>query len=220
MSDRTMEITKQQPQAGTIETWKQLYQSQWEIAFAEIMYLIADQYHMELTVEINGKQVPSPTLKFWRESLSDISPMQMREGLRMYMDSERRSFKPTPGDLKTNAPEATDKPRKTFNKDCRDCSGTGLRRVMVDSKIFIGKKIEARTDCFCVEIKYDGQSFKPEQKALPAAPEIDPKELLERITKKTGVELGREFPVRKDLDFDKNAEKLREQAERLKAGKP
>jgi hypothetical protein len=69
-----------------------------------------------------------------------------------------------------------------------------------------------------VAIEYDGQQFKPEQKALPAAPEIDPKELLQRIGKKTGVEIGREFPPRKDLDFNKNAEKLRQQAEILLKG--
>lgn len=206
------EITAQ-PQAGTIETWKRLYQSQWEIAFAEVMYLIAEQYSMELTVAMDGKQVPSPTLKFWRESLHELSPKQMREGLKAYMDSERRSFKPAPGDLKTNAPEATDKPRKVKDPKCPECSGSGFRTVLVKSKIHEGKKARRVTDCFCVAIEYGGQSFKPDQKALP---QVDEKELLARIEKKTGQQIGREFPPRKDLDLDKNAETLRQQAEMLR----
>jgi len=134
------------------------------------------------------------------------------------MDSERSSFKPTPQHIKQNAPEATDKPRKVKNPKCPECSGSGFRTVLVDSNIHEGQKARRVTDCFCVAIEYDGQSFKPEQKALPAAPQIDPKELLQRIGKKTGVTLERKFPPRKDLDLNKNAEKLRQQAETLLKG--
>jgi hypothetical protein len=218
----TETLQKQEPQGGTIETWTQSYQSQWEISFAEIMYLIAEQYHMELTVEINGRQVPSPTLKFWRESLSELSPKQMREGLRLYMDSDRRSFKPAPGDLKANAPDATDKPRKVMNPKCPECSGSGFRKVLVNSKIHEGQKAQRVTDCFCVAIEYDGQSFKPEQKTLPAAPDIDPKELLQRIGKKTGVTLEKKFPQRREqseADYNQRQNELRQQAETLLKGK-
>ena len=159
-------------------------------------------------------------MSFWKEALKELSPLQIRDGLLLYMKSERGNFKPTPADIIGHAPEATDKPRKVKNPKCPECSGSGFRTVLVDSKIHEGKKARRVTDCFCVAIEYDGQSFKPEQKALPAAPEIEPKELLQRISEKTGVTLEKKFPARKDLDFKKNAEKLRQQAEMLKAGKP
>lgn len=144
----------------------------------------------------------------------------MRQGLLRYMDSERRSFKPSPGDLKDNAPEATDKPRKVKNPDCKACSGSGFRTVLVDSKIHAGKKARMVTDCYCVEIKYDGQTFKPEQKALPAATAIDADDLLKRIANKTGIEIAAKgFPARHEQNESDHAlrqEELRQQAERLK----
>lgn len=157
-------------------------------------------------------------VSFWKEALKELSPQQIRDSLLAYMKSERGNFKPTPADIIGHAPEATDKPRKVMNPRCPDCSGSGFRMVLVDSKIHEGRKAQRVTDCFCVAIEYDGQSFKPEQKALPPAPEIDPKELLQRIGKKTGVTLEKKFPARKDLDLDKNAEKLRQQAETLLKG--
>src|SRR5215813_4946845 len=108
------EIQKQQQQAGQVETWKRLYKAAWEQAFNEFMFLMAEQYSLELLIQVpGGKPVPSPMVRFWRESLEDLSPLQMREGLRSYMASERGSFKPNPEEIRANAPDkATDKPRK------------------------------------------------------------------------------------------------------------
>lgn len=151
------------------------------------------------------------------------------EGLKGWQGTQSRGFQPTPQDIRENglAIEATDKPRKIHDPKCKECSGTGFRLVLVDSKIHEGQKAQRVTDCFCVRVEYDGQTFKPEQKILPPAPEIDPKELLQRLGKKTGVELGKAFPPRKDLDLNPNSEKVDrlkakafEIAERLKAGKP
>ena len=147
----------------------------------------------------------------------------MRQGLILYMKSERRSFKPAPGDLEENAPEATDKPRKVINPKCPQCSGSGFRTVLVDSKIHEGKKAQKVTDCYCVEIKYDGQTFKPEQKALPAAPEINADELLKRIVNKTGIGIAAKgFPIRheqSEADYNRRQTELRQQAEMLKGAK-
>lgn len=101
--------------------------------------------------------------------------MQMREGLRLWMHSERRSFKPAPGDITENAPEAIDKPRKTHKPDCPDCNGTGWRLVEVDAKpteVFYkpGKKRKAVADCFCVRVVYGGEAYIPAGRQLPEAP--------------------------------------------------
>jgi hypothetical protein len=215
-----MEITKASEQNGMQPTWKLLYEAEWEQKFNTFMLILAQQYKIELMIQIGNQKQPSPVIDFWREGLKGLSPQQMIEGLRGWQKTEQGGFQPTPEVIKENGllVEATDRPRKVKNPKCPECSGSGFRKVLVDSRIHEGKKAQRVTDCFCVAIEYDGQSFKPEQKALPAAPEIDPKELLQRIGKKTGVELGREFPPRKDLDFNKNAEKLRQQAEILLKG--
>src|SRR5689334_4925050 len=103
---------------GQVETWKPLYAAAWEQAFNEFMFLMAEQYSLELMIEAGGKSVPSPIVNLWRESLKELSPMQMLQGLQRYLDSERSSFKPTPGQIKDNAPVATDKPRKVYAPDC------------------------------------------------------------------------------------------------------
>jgi hypothetical protein len=201
----------QKQQKNSTEIVKQLYLDSQDKAIAQMLDIVCQTY---LGIELTAGLV-----SFWKEALKELSPQQLREGLLRYMKSERGNFKPTPADIIGNAPEATDRPRKVMNPKCPDCSGTGFRMVLVDSKIHEGRKAQRATDCFCVAIEYEGQQFKPEQKALPAAPEVDPKELLQRIGKKTGVTLERKFPARKDLDLDRNAEKLRQQAEILK-GKP
>lgn len=211
------EITKASEQSGMQPTWKLLYEAEWEQKFNTFMLILAQQYKIELMIQIGNQKQPSPVIDFWREGLKGLTPLQMLEGLRGWQKTEQGGFQPTPEAIKENGllVEATDKPRKVMNPKCPDCSGTGFRAVLVDSLIHEGRKARKVTDCFCVAIEYEGQQFKPEQKALPAAPEIDPKELLQRIGKKTGVTLERKFPARKDLDLDRNAEKLRQQAETL-----
>jgi hypothetical protein len=201
----------QKQEKSSIEIVKQLYLDSQSKAIAQLLDIVCQTY--------SGIELTPGLVSFWKEALKELSPQQLRDGLLLYMKSERGNFKPTPADIIGHAPEATDKPRKVKDPKCPECSGNGFRKVLVDSKIHEGRKAQKVTDCFCVEIQYDGQSFKPEQKALPAEPEIDHKELLQRIGKKTGVEIGREFPPRKDLDLDKNAEKLRQQAESLLKGK-
>jgi hypothetical protein len=113
--------------------------------------------------------------KFWKDSLigeAGLSPEQIRKGFMTHLsDPETSGFPPIPGDIIRCAPEATDKPRKTFNPDCLDCSGMGLRKMLVDSKIHAGKKIERLTDCYCVRIVYGGQEFMPEPRLLSAPPD-------------------------------------------------
>lgn len=113
-----------------------------------------------------GQQLPSPTAKLWKESLKDLTPLQMREGLKSYMDSERRSFKPLPGDIKANGDliVGKDRPRLTVNPDCRGCSGTGWAPVIVEG---VRKGVKR---CDCTVVVYDGQEFEPEQRALPPGP--------------------------------------------------
>jgi hypothetical protein len=179
-----------------LETVKLLYLSHWEIAFMEIMDIIAEQYGMELSQKSNGKMVPTPLARVWKETMKDLSPAQMREGVVRYMASERGNFKPAPADIIGCAPEATDKPRKTKNPKCPDCSGSGFRLVLVDSKIHEGKKARRVTDCYCVRIEYDGNTYMPPMKQLAAAPEIPDKQLFERLEKKIpGLDnAGKPFP--------------------------
>lgn len=217
----TEALQKQQPPDEQIATYKRLYLAAWEQAFNEFMYLMAEQYSLELMIEAGEKQVPSPMVQFWRENLQDLSPLEMREGLKGYMASERRSFRPAPQDIRDNCRhvEAIDKPRKVFNPKCSDCSGTGFRTVLVDSKIHTGRKARKVTDCYCVSIEYGGKAYTLEQKQLPAAPEIEPKELLERIANKTGVHLAAKgFPERREQsegDYNHRQRVLEEQRKKL-----
>lgn len=202
-----MEAIQKQEKSST-EIVKQLYLDSQAKAIAHTLDIVCQTY--------NGVELTPGLVSFWKEALKDLSPQQVRDGLMAYMQSERGNFKPTPADIIGHAPEATDKPRKVKDPKCKECSGTGFRTVLVDSLIHEGKKARRVTDCYCVEIKYAGQTFKPEQKALPAAPEIDADELLKRIVNKTGIEIAAKgFPARQDLDFDKNADKLRQQKEQL-----
>lgn len=159
---------------------------------------------------------------FWKEALKDLSPMQIRDGLMGYMKSERGSFRPVPADIIGHAPEANDKPRKVKDPTCKECSGSGFRAVLVDSKVHVGQKARKVTDCYCVSIEYAGQTFQVEQKALPSAPEIPAEELLERIANKTGVALAAKgFPERREqseTDYNKRTRFLKEQEIQLKGG--
>jgi hypothetical protein len=145
--------------------------------------------------------------------------MQIREALLAYMKCERGCFKPTPADIIGCAPEANDKPRKVMDPKCKECSGSGFRQVLVDSKIHIGQKARKVTDCYCVSIVYDGKSYKPEQKQLPAAPEIPAEELLGRIGKKTGINIAAKgFPERNEqsqADYEHRQRDLEKQRQKL-----
>lgn len=200
----------QERKTNSIEIVKQLYLDSQSKAVAQMLDIVCQTY--------SGIELTPGLVSFWKEALKDLSPMQIREGLLLYMKSERGSFKPTPADIIGNAPEATDKPRKTYKSDCKYCSGTGFRTVLVDSLIHDGKKARRVTDCFCVALEYNGQSFKVEQKALPPA-EPEAKDLLKRIAKKTGVNLNKEFPKRREQsesDYNRRQQELRKQAENLK----
>jgi hypothetical protein len=164
------------------------------------MFLMAEQYNLELLIEAGGRSVPSPTVKFWRESLKELSPMQMLEGLRGYMKSERGRFKPTPGEIENNAPQATDRPRKVFDPKCRDCSGTGFRKVLVDSKIHLGKKAQRVQNCYCERTVYGGQEFKPEVKQLPPTNE-EAAAIMGKLAKELpGLDdIGKKMPERREM---------------------
>ena len=157
-----MDLQKRRQQQEQLETLKSSYLSAWNKAFREFMFLMSEQYSLELTVSVNGQMVESPIVKFWQESLQSLTPNQMREGLKRYMDSERRSFKPTPGDIKDNASDVMglDKPIKRYKSDCPDCRGTGFRVIDGTSKL-TGSKVKSAVDCFCVRIEYDEHSVAP-----------------------------------------------------------
>jgi hypothetical protein len=162
------EITKPHPQDCSLETCKLLYSTAWDQAFREVMFLMAEQYSRELLVEIEGRQAPSPIMRFWRESLQRLSPAQMREGLRLYMKSERGSYKPNPEDIVHNAVDVpvNDKPVKRKDPNCPECGGSGFRQVEVKSRTRPGSKIQAVADCYCVRIDYAGKTFTSAGKLL------------------------------------------------------
>jgi hypothetical protein len=136
------------------------------------MFLMAEQYSRELLVEIDGRQAPSPVMRFWRESLQRLSPSQMREGLRLYMKSERGSYKPNPEDIVHNAVDVPapvqikDRPVKRMDPNCPECGGSGFRQVEVKSRTRPGSKIKAVADCYCVRIDYAGKTFTSTGKLL------------------------------------------------------
>ena len=164
------EITKPHPQDFSLETCRLLYSTAWDQAFREVMFLMAEQYSRELLVEINGRQAPSPIMQFWRESLERLSPAQMREGLRLYMQSERGSYKPNPEDIVQNAigvqVQVKDRPVKRKDPDCPECGGSGFRQVEVKSRTRPGSKTKAVADCYCVRIDYSGKTFTSTGKQL------------------------------------------------------
>ena len=165
------EITKPHPQDCSLETCRLLYSTAWDQAFREVMFLMAEQYSRELLVEIDGRQAPSPIMRFWRESLQRLSPAQMREGLRLYMKSERGSWKPNPEDIVHNAVDVPvqvkDRPVKRIDPNCPECGGSGFRQVEVKSRTRPGSKIKAVADCYCVRIDYAGKTFTSTGKRLP-----------------------------------------------------
>jgi hypothetical protein len=132
------------------------------------MFLMAEQYSREILVEIDGHQEPSPIMEFWRESLQRLSPAQMREGLRLYMKSERGSYKPNPEDIVHNAVDVpvNDKPVKRRDPNCPECGGSGFRQVEVKSRTRPGSTIKAVADCYCVRIDYAGKTFTSTGKLL------------------------------------------------------
>lgn len=211
------ELTKQQPQDGQIETWRHLYKAAWEQAFNEFMFLMAEQYSLELLVEVGREQVPSPMVKFWRESLQDISPLQMREGLRGYMASDRRHFKPTPEDIKENAldVDATDKPKRITQRDCPMCAGTSWRDAKGRKWAELnGSNATGMVRCYCSVVVYAGQEFHALPASLPpVCDESVEKELAELKSMVPKKAMLREMT---DEELEDRREKLRQQAEMLK----
>jgi hypothetical protein len=92
----------------------------------------------------------------------------MREGLRLYMKSERGSYKPNPEDIVHNAVDVpvSDKPVKRKDPNCPECGGSGFRQVEVKSRTRPGNKIQAVADCYCVRIDYAGKTFSSTGKML------------------------------------------------------
>lgn len=219
------ELQKQQPVAGQLATCKRLYLARWEQAFNEFMFLMAEQYSLELLIEVpGGKPVPSPMVQLWREELAVLSPNQIREGLKCYMRSERGRFKPTPGEIRDNAPGTTDdRPRKIKNPDCKDCRGTGYRLIEVDSISHPGKKAKRVTDCYCVRIEYGGETYTVAAKQLPAAPEPKAAELVsaEEAAATVNKVIGRlgnsmSWPQERtmsDAEYNRRHQELKRQAE-------
>lgn len=173
------ELQKPHNKEETVETWKLLYSAARDQAFNELMYLMAEHYSLELLIEVPDRlhpdetlKLPSPTVKYWRESLHDLSPQEMLEGFRNYQCSERRSFKPTPQDIRENAADvkATDKPRKVYDPHCPDCKGSGQRMVMVKSIIYKNRMVQRSADCFCKRMVYGGVAYAPTQPQLPPGP--------------------------------------------------
>jgi hypothetical protein len=95
----------------------------------------------------------------------------MREGLRLYMKSERGSYKPNPEDIVHNAVDAPaqvkDRPVKRVDPNCPECGGSGFRQVEVKSRMRPGSTIQAVADCYCVRIDYAGKTFTSTGKRLP-----------------------------------------------------
>src|SRR5947209_415261 len=109
----------------SITTVQQSYKRQWGLAFAEVMDILAARFRMILYQGKPPEVKPTPMLNLWRESLEDLSPAQMRAGLKNYLNSEAGHFEPSPGDIRASAPaEATDKPRVKAREDCPSCDGT------------------------------------------------------------------------------------------------
>jgi hypothetical protein len=183
------ELQKHRQLEKPLPTWERLYLEAWEKAFMEMMLLIAENYNLEFWIESRGQKIPSPLLDFWRESLKDLSPAQMREGLHGYMKSPRCSYRPQPGNIIENAaPVANDKPRKIKNPKCPDCSGSGMMLVECeyspDSPSYApGKKKRQMMDCYCKRIVYDGKEYIPEKRQLPPA-DAESKNLLDRLEAK------------------------------------
>ena len=135
----------------------------------------------------------------------------MREGLKGYMASERRAFKPTPADIKENSLdiEAWDKPRRVTKRDCPMCNGSSWR----DAKGRPWKDVTGRNSaglmrCDCSMVYYAGQEFPGPKPQLPPAS-------MEEEIPVPEITLPAKPMPRADLDFDKNAEKLRQQREQL-----
>jgi len=179
----TEALDKRQQQQEQLEILKSSYRSAWEGAFGQFMFLMAEQYSLELTVSVNGQMAESPIVKFWKESLQSLTPNQMREGLKRYMKSDRRSFKPTPGDIEENVKDVAgvDKPIKKYSPDCGGCHGTGFRMVERRSKL-TGNTVKVAVDCFCVRIEYDEKSVAPVERQLPPPSQED----LEKVAAKIG----------------------------------
>jgi hypothetical protein len=138
------------------------------------------------------------------------------------MDSERRSFKPAPGDIKDNSPEATDKPRKVNNPDCKDCSGSGFRTVLTDSKIHKGQKARRMTDCFCTRMVYGGLEYmQPQLPAGPASAEEENRQAAEVMRKIPNIAAAaKRWPSgrreQSDAEYSRRRGELQQQAEMVK----
>ena len=200
------ELQKQQSEQPAI--WRQLYQQSWEQAFMEFLHLLATQYRLELTVELpNGQHQPDTALMgLWREGLKELSPSEILKGLMGYLQSEKRSFPPQPGDICEHAPKSHDRPKVVTDPNCRRCSGSGWE--VRDHKAY-------RCDCRAVEYRGEVYADQPRQLAQgPAKPDEVP---CGQIVAKAA-SVVQPMPSDMVLDFDRNAEKLRQQAEQLLRG--
>jgi hypothetical protein len=163
-------ITKQPVSNSSLVTAKQSYMDSQTRTLAQMLDIMGTQCRMPITPEL---------AKFWKDSLigeAGLSPEQIRKGFMTHFgDPETSGFPPIPGDIIRCAPEATDKPRKTYKSDCADCRGTGWREVEVEAKpteVFYkpGKKRTVVVGCFCVRIVYGGREYMPEERLLSAPP--------------------------------------------------
>jgi hypothetical protein len=195
------------------------------------MDIIAQRWKLVLYQKApeGGQPQPAPLLLMWRDSLGPLSPSQMREGLRLYLCSERGSFEPSPGDIIFNAPtDAADRPKKVKDANCMECHGSGFRQVEVESVIHPGEKTTRMTDCYCVRIEYAGETYTPSTRQLEAAkPDVIQANQAKAAQIEGRVEAvaqGKRFPVTNsrplsEAELKKKSAEAYEVAKKFKGGK-
>lgn len=211
-----IEKRRQQPQEQAA-IYRQLYSQAWEAAFSEFMFLMSEQYNLELLVEVpeTGHRVPSPLVKMWRDGLGDLTPTQIHDGLLRYMESSSGRFKPSIGDIKEYGSQTNpvDRPKMKFNDSCEACNGTGWMPVA-------GYKDRTVTRCDCAVVMYNNTVYPvtkrltaPMPKQLHQKTEDRGKEVVNAISKLEAAK----FDKMEDngLDLDKNRDILEKQKKQL-----
>lgn len=216
------ELTNQSEQTGTLTTWRRLYLADWEQGFNEFMMILAQQYKIELMIQIGNKKQPSPVIQFWREGIRGLSPSQMMEGLRGWQKTESGGFQPTPEDIAKNGEgfdAPNDKPIRKTKPDCEACDGTGLKAA--DGRMYRdwnGRDKFSLVSCDCAVVVYKGQEYRSAPLQLRAAPEA--KALPAVNVKNFPVhKAAKSSPPRQQLseaEYEQHQNELRQQAEKLK----
>jgi len=193
------EIQKQSSE--TLQTERRLFRESAEQELAGMLYMMGQQYRMEITPEISA---------LWTLTLIErghLSGPQIREGFVAWFAGEKSSFPPQPGEvIAMLSDKAASNVERAPDPACPRCSGTGWRPAIDNSTRM------AKCHCWAERPKIESRP----QLAPAEGDRLTLADVLKQAPQNAATKpMPSAKPTFADIDPGKNAAKLEQQRREL-----